>query len=197
MATTAATSAPPPKPRSIWENRTFQTVYSVLFAAVILLAAVSLYYDFYAAPSRGTSEPTFAIDNVTLSFAGPPASNLTPSSSWCPRCWEGTYGVASPLRIDVGVALVPSAASCSHLGQTVIYEVDTPSTGKFQIENVSWNGTSLPGSGYLPARLPYGNLTVCDSGIDLAVTLSYIPPGSMNETLSLTVDWTNATVIVP
>lgn len=186
-----------PPPRSIWDNRAFRAVYTLLFVAVVVLASVSVYYDFFPTPSRGISEPTFTVGNVTLSFAGPPASNLTPAASWCPRCWEGAYDVASTLRIDVGVVLVPAAASCSHLGQTVIYEVDTPSTGKFQIENVSWNGTSLPGSGYLPARLPYGNITVCDSVIDLTVSLTYIPPGPTNETLSLSVDWTYATVIVP
>jgi hypothetical protein len=103
-------------------------------------------------------------------------------------------------ELVVGVGLIPAAASCSKLGQTVVYEVDTPSTGKFQVENVTWNGTSLPGSGYLPGRpahLPYGNLSVCDSLIDLLVTLSYIPPGPANETLSLTVDWAYATIILP
>ena len=196
-------ATPPPdssRPRSIWENRNFQVLYSLLFAAVIVLASVSIYYDFLPRPSQGTPGPTFTIDNITLSLGGGTASNLTPAASWCPRCWEGTYEVANPLRIVVGVGLIPAAASCSKLGQTVVYEVDTPSTGKFQVENVTWNGTSLPGSGYLPGRpahLPYGNLSVCDSLIDLLVTLSYIPPGPANETLSLTVDWAYATIILP
>lgn len=186
-----------PTSRSIWDSRAFRVAYSSLFAAVIVLASVSVYYDFFPASSPGTSAPTFTIDNVTLSFAGPSPSNLTSAVSWCARCWEGTYAVAGTLRIYVGVALAPAAASCTHLSETKLYEVDTPRTGKFQIENVSWGGTSLPRSGYLPARLPYGNLTVCDSVIDLLVSLSYTPPGPINETLSLTVDWTYATVIVP
>ncbi len=155
-----------------------QVIYSALFAAVIVLASVSIYYDFFPSPGPRESTPTFSVDNVTLSFAGPSASNLTSTASWCPRWWEGTYAVAGPLRIDVGVGLVPTAASCSHLGGTVLYEVDTPSTGKFQIENVSWNGASLPGSGYLPgsgAHLPYGNSSVCDSEVELLITLGYTP----------------------
>lgn len=185
------------KPPSIWENRKFQIVYSILFVAVVVLASVSIYYDFLPRPNEGTPGPTFTIDNVTLSFGGPSPSNLTPATSWCPSCLFGTYEVATPLQIDVGVALVTAAASCSHLNQTLVYEVVTPSTGKFQIENVKWNGSSPTGSGSLPVHLPYGNSTVCESTIDLLVTVGYIPPGPSNDTLSLTVLWDYATVIVP
>ncbi len=194
----AAPTEPPRRThRSIWQNRAFRVTYACLLAGVVALASISLYYDVYPPPSSRPPSPTFTIDNVTLSLAGATPSNLTPAASWCPRCWDGSYAVASDLLVVVGIGLVPAAASCSNLGETIVYAVDTPSTGKFEIENVSWEGTSIPRSGYLPAHLPYGNASVCDSVIDLQVSVGYIPPGPVNETLSLSVDWGGATPIVP
>jgi hypothetical protein len=182
---TAPPSAPP---RTIWNNRKFVVVYSVLLVGVVVLAGVALYYDLAPPPNQGTSGPTYALDNITLSFTGIAASNVTPAATWCPPCWYGTYSEGRPLPLTVGITLVGAAASCSHLGQTGIYGIAVPETGKFELDRVTWNETSLAGSGSLPVFLPYGNATACDTGVSLQVTLSYIPPGPSNETLSLTID---------
>lgn len=194
---TAPAEVPRPRRRSIWESRSFKVVYASLFTAVIILASISLYFGFSPSSISGATNPTFTIDNVSLSFAGPPTSNLTSAMSWCARCWDGTYDVANELQIDVAVALVGAAAPCTRLGETLIDGVETPSTGKFEVEKVSWQGTSISNSGYLPVHLPYGNASACDSIINLFVDLSYIPPGPTNETLSLVVSWTYASPVIP
>jgi hypothetical protein len=187
----------PRSPRSIWNNRVFVTVYTGLFVAVVVLASITVYYDLFPSQSRGTSGGTFTLNNVTLSFGGLAASNVSPAVSWCSHCWDGTYSEATPFQMVVGIALVGLAGSCSHLGQTVIYEVDVFDTTDFVIVNVTWSGTSLAGSGDLPVHLPYGNATACDSGINLMVTLDYIPLSPSNTSLALTVFAIDSTTVIP
>jgi hypothetical protein len=192
-----ASPTSPRNPRSIWDNRVFVTVYTALFVAVLVLASVTLYNDLFPSQSRGTPGGTFTLTNVTLSFGGLAASNVSPSVGWCPHCWDGPYADATPVTMIVGIALVGLAGSCSHLGQTVIYEVDVPETANFAIANVSWSGTSLAGNGNLPIRLPYGNATACNSGVNLIVALDYLPLDATNTSLALTVYAGNSTLVLP
>lgn len=193
---TTASPGPPPHRRP---GLPLLAVTSVV-AGVLLLGAV-LYLDgtlFFPErqnpriPPAGTKD-LYNIVSVFVSFTGSASSDFVANQLKCapgnpPSCGHG-FAEASGIFIPFVVTL-SSAHSCANLSTYQVNEVASSPLGAFVVTNISTNDSAPePNPGFLPlpAFVPWGNSTDCNTNVQLFVTLMVVPQGPIDQTLFLTV----------